>query len=56
MGKTVYLSNTEVTFPIVMKTEDKDYVNSNVTASIINADEVNFLCGKETTKGWKTKG
>ena len=24
-------------------------------ASVINADEVNLLCGKETTKGWKTK-
>ena len=23
--------------------------------SIINADEVNFFCGKETTQVWKTK-
>ena len=46
MGKTVYLSDTEVTFPIVLKTKDKDYVKRNITANIINADEVNFLCGK----------
>ena len=26
MGKTVYLSDTEVTFPVVLKTEDRDYV------------------------------
>ena len=54
MGKTVYLSNTEFTFPVVLKTEDRDYVKRDVTASVINADEINFLCRKETTKGWKT--
>ena len=55
MGQTVYLSDTRVTFPIVMKTEDKDYVKRNLVANLINLDEVNFLCGKETNKGWKTK-
>ena len=55
MGKTVYLSDTEVTFPVVLKTEDRDYVRRNVTGSVINAYEINFLCRKETTKGWKTK-
>ena len=55
MGKTVYFSDSEVTFPIVLKTEDRDYVKRDVTASIIHADEVNFLFGKEARKGWKTK-
>ena len=54
-GKPVYFSGTEVTLPIVLKTEDRNYVKRDVTASIIHADEVNFLCRKETTKGWKTK-
>ena len=35
MGKTVYLSKTEVTFPIVMKTENDDYVKKIVKANII---------------------
>ena len=42
----VCLSNTEITFPIVLKTEDKDYVKRDVAASVINVDEVNFLCRK----------
>ena len=54
-GKTVYLSDTEITFPIVMKTEDKDYVKRNLVANLINSDEVNFLGGKQTIKGQKTK-
>ena len=49
MGKTVYLSDTKVTFLVVLKTEDRDYVKRDVTASVINADEINFLCRKETT-------
>ena len=55
MGKTVYLSKIEVTFPIVMRTENDDYVKKIVTANVINADDVNFLCGRETQKGWKIK-
>ena len=51
MGLTVYLSDTRVTFPIVMKTEDKDYVKRNLVANLINSDEVNFLGGKQTIKG-----
>ena len=34
------------------------YSNENgksVIANVINSDEVNFLCGKEAIKGWKTK-
>ena len=38
MGKTVYLSKTEVNFPIVMKTENEDYVKKRVTANVINSD------------------
>ena len=38
MGKTVYLNGTKVTFPIVLKTEDKDYVKKNVIVSVIIAD------------------
>ena len=55
MEKTVYLSKTEVTFPIIMKTENDDYVKKSIMANIINSDKVNFLCGRETTKGWKMK-
>ena len=55
IGKTVYLSKTEVTFPIVMKTENDDYVKKSVMANVIISDEVNFLSGRETTKGWKIK-
>ena len=53
MGKTVYLSKEEVTFLIVMKTNEDDFLKREVVASIINSDEVNFLCGKETLKNWK---
>ena len=38
-----------------MKTENDDPVKKSVTANVINTDEVNFLCGRETTKGWKIK-
>ena len=55
MGKTLYLSKTEVTFPIIMKTENDDYVKKSVTANVTNSEEVNFLCGRETTKRWKIK-
>ena len=49
------MSKIEVTFPIVMKTENNDYIKKSVTANVIDSDEINFLCGKETTKGWKIK-
>ena len=38
-----------------MRTENDDYVKKIVMANVINADEVNFLCGRETQKGWKIK-
>ena len=36
-----------------MKTEKNDYIKKSVMANVIDSDEVNFLCGKETAKGWK---
>ena len=55
MEKAVYFSKIEVTFPIVMKTTNDNYIKKNVTGNIIDSNEVNFLCGKETTKWWKIK-
>merc|ERR1712237_88403 len=37
-----------------MKTDDDDLIRRDVTANVIESDEVNFLCGEETLKGWKT--
>ena len=38
MGKTVYLSKTEVTFPIIMTTENDDYVKKSVMANVIHTE------------------
>merc|ERR1712030_13939 len=54
LGKTLYISTKKVTFPIVMKTDDNDLLKRDVTANVIEGNEVNFLCGDETLKGWKT--
>merc|ERR1711905_36468 len=53
LGKTLYISTKKVTFPIVMKTDDNDLLKREVTANVIESNEVNFLCGDETLKGWK---
>ena len=37
-----------------MKTNENDFIKREVTANVIDSDEVNFLCGKETLKEWKT--
>ena len=50
MGKTLYLSKTGVTFPIIMKTENDDYVKKSVTANVINADEVTFYVVEKQQK------
>ena len=50
MGETTYLSEIEITFPIVLKTEDGDYIRRKVIAYIIDAERVNFLLGKESIK------
>ena len=38
-----------------MKTDADNFVKREVVANVINSNEVNFLCGKETIKEWKTK-
>ena len=53
-GENIYINKKEVTFPIVMKTDVDAFVKREVVANVINSDEVNFLCGKETLKDWKT--
>ena len=50
MGETTYLSEIEITFPIVLKTEDGEYMRRIVIAYIIDAERVNFLLGKESIK------
>ena len=55
MGETTYLSEIEIRFPIVLKTDNGDYMKREVTAYIIDADRVNFLLGRETIKEWKLR-
>merc|ERR1712105_210462 len=49
-----YISTEKVTFPVVMKTDDNDYIKRDVTANVIESNEVNFLCGEETLVDWRT--
>ena len=37
-----------------MKTDNNNFVKRDVTANIIESNEVNFLCGEETLMDWKT--
>ena len=53
LGETTYLSEVEITFPIVLKTDSGDYVRRELTAYIIDAEMVNFLLGRETIKDWR---
>jgi len=46
----VHLSKTGVDFPIVMKTENDDYVKKCVMANIINSDEVIFYMAEKQQK------
>ena len=55
MGETTYLSEVEIRFPIVLKTDNGDYMKREVTAYIIDADRVNFLLGRETIKEWRLR-
>ena len=48
MGDTMYLSEIEIRFPIVLKTDEGEYIKRRVTAYIIEAERVNFLLGKES--------
>ena len=54
LGKTLYVSTEKVKFPIVMKTDRNDFIKREVTANVIESDEVTFLCGEETLMEWKT--
>jgi len=54
LGKTPYISTEKVTFPVVIKTDDNDFMKRIVTANVINSNEVNFLCGEETLVDWRT--
>merc|ERR1712105_438809 len=54
LGKTPYLSSEKVKFPVVMKTNMNDVIKRELTANVIESDEVNLLCGKQTLKDWKT--
>ena len=54
LGKTLYVSNNEVRFPIILKTDKNDYIKREIEANIIDSDEVTFLCGKKTLKELKT--
>ena len=54
LGKTPYVSTKKVTFPVVMKTDGNEFIKREVTANIIESNEVNFLCGEETLVNWKT--
>merc|ERR1712030_3592 len=53
LGKTPYMSTEKVTFPVVMKTDDNDFIKRDVTANVIKSNEVNFLCGEETLVDWR---
>ena len=55
MGVITYLNEVEIRFPIVLKTDNGDYMKREVTAYIIDADRVNFLLGRETIKEWKLR-
>ena len=54
LGKTPYVSSEKVKFPVVMKTNMDDFIKRELTANVIESDEVNLLCGKQTLKDWKT--
>ena len=50
MGETTYISEIEIRFPIVLKTDVGEYMRRQVTAYIIDAERVNFLLGRESIK------
>merc|ERR1712030_45699 len=54
LGKTPYMSTEKVTFPVVIKTDDNDFMKHRVTANVIQSNEVNFLCGAQTLVEWRT--
>merc|ERR1712074_323033 len=54
LGKTPYMSTEKVAFPVVIKTDDNDFMKRRVTANVIQSNEVNFLCGEQTLVDWRT--
>ena len=44
----------EVVFLIVIKVEEDDFKRREITVSIIDSEEIIFLCGKKTLTEWKT--
>ena len=55
IGERTYLSEVEVRFSIVLKTDSGDYIKREVEAYMIDADRVNFLLGRETIKEWRLR-
>ena len=55
LRKTQYLSTSEVTFPIMIKVENDDYIKRELTANVIETDDISFLCGRKTLEEWDTK-
>ena len=50
MGETIDLREIEIRFPILLKTDEGEYMRRQVTVYIIDAERVNFLLGRETIK------
>lgn len=50
MGKTTYISEVEIRFPIVLKTDEGEYLKRKLTTYIIDTERVNFLLGRESIK------
>ena len=48
LGRTTYRSMEMVRFPVRVRTDLGGLKDLEVTANIINSDEVNFLCGENT--------
>ena len=48
MGETTYISEVEIRFPIVLKTDEGEYMKRELTVHIIDAERVNFLLGRES--------
>ena len=55
IGEITYLSEVEIKFPIVLKTDNRDYMKREVIVYIIDAERVNFLLGRETIKEWRLR-
>ena len=43
LGKTLYMSEEKIKFPVLMRTDGNDFIKEDVTENVINLDEVTFL-------------